>query len=381
MKILRCIYPNFNNGQELAYSCLASCSTLGDHRLNVEAWFPASKAAHNPSFVRNAYPRWAMPILYRLPDPNQRLRRGLERAFLHALKPGDIAYIWPGISLECHQRIKDRGNIIVSQRTNCHRLYAKRVLDKEYARIGWKGSHGITDEDCQRESEKLAHADFVYAMNPFVRLSLLESGVPEEKILTTTSAWDPLRMRAERRKSPRDEGLTVLFVGELSVRKGIHLLLEAWRCAGIKGRLLIAGRVPKEVAEQLAGPLARPDVVQLNFQQEMDAVYRWADLFVCPSLEEGGPKVTFEAMGCGLPVLVSPMGAGPARDGVCGSVIDPHDIDGWAAALRRFAGEKELRTQMGNAARKRAAEFTWQKVNAQRRESLLNALSRSGPEG
>ena len=378
MKILRCIYPNFNNGQELAYSCLASCETLGDHRLKVEAWFPGSKTAHKLHFVRNAYPRWAMPLLYRLPEPDHRLRRGVESAFLRALKPGDIAYIWPGVSLKTFQQIKDRGNIIVSQRTNCHRVLAKRLLDQEYARIGWNGSHGITEAALHLESEKMSLVDFVYAMNPFVSKSLEEANVPKEKILPTSSAWDPHRLKGKSRLREKEKVLTALFVGELSVRKGIHLLLESWKCSGVKGRLLLAGRVSREMEEKLAGLLAHQDVVKLGYQPDIGSAYRSADLFVCPSLEEGGPKVTYEAMGCGLPVLVSPMGAGPARDGVCGSVIDSHDIDGWAAAFRRFANDKELREKMGSAARVRAKEFTWQKVNAKRRESLLTAMGGLG---
>ena len=86
--------------------------------------------------------------------------------------------------------------------------------------------------------------------------------------------------------------------------------------------------------------------------------------------------VTYEAMGCGLPVITSPIGAGPARDGVDGFVIDPHDIDGWASALRRLAVDAELRQRMGEAARERAREFTWQKVARRRREALLGAMNR-----
>ena len=381
MKTLRSVYPNFNNGKELAYSCLAICETLGDHTLSVEAWFPASHKSIRKPFLRNAWHHLTMPIVFRLPEPKRLLREAVQRAFLRALLPGDIAYIWPGISLETYQCIKERGNIIVSQRTNCHMRLAKRLLDAEYERIGWPGSCGISEDNAQRESEKLAYVDFVYAMSPNVHQSLLESGVPEYKILPTTSGWEPERMKGTDRLLEKQEGLTVLFVGLITVRKGIHLLLEAWKRAGIKGRLLLAGVISPDVAERLSGPLSRPDVIHIGFQEEIGPVYRSADLFVCASLEEGGPKVTYEAMGCGLPVLVSPMGAGPARDGIDGFVIDPHDIDGWAAALRRFAEDRELLKRMGDAACERAQEFTWEKVGRRRREVLQEALKARERQG
>lgn len=375
MSILRALSTHYNDGEGLADSCLSICGALFDQTLQVETWFPASRRETDLAFVRNAFPRFVMPYVFRLPEPNERLRKAVEKAFLRALRPGDIAYLWVGVSLETYQRVKDRGNIIVSQRSNCHRLYAKRLLDQEYARIGWPGTCGITEEDAIKEQKKMDHVDFVYSMSRFVTESLLASGVPRTKILPTSSGWDPGRMNGEDRLLEKDEGITVLFVGNLSVRKGIHLLLEAWKRASIKGRLVLAGEVPSDVAEQLAEPLARPDVICLGYRRPIGAVYRSADVFVCGSLEEGGPKVTYEAMGCGLPVIVSPMGAGPARNGMDGFVIDPHDIEGWADALKRLATDVELRQRMGTEARIRADEFTWKKVGSRRREMLLAAIN------
>jgi glycosyltransferase involved in cell wall biosynthesis len=85
-------------------------------------------------------------------------------------------------------------------------------------------------------------------------------------------------------------------------------------------------------------------------------------------------------MGCGLPVIVSPMGSGPARDGIDGFVRDSHDIDGWVTALRRLAEDADLRGQMSQAARERANLFTWKKVGTRRRETLLSAINSGFPE-
>ena len=50
-------------------------------------------------------------------------------------------------------------------------------------------------------------------------------------------------------------------------------------------------------------------MVVIDFVADVRALYRTADVFVFPSLEEGGPQVTYEACGCGLPVITTPMGA------------------------------------------------------------------------
>ena len=201
--------------------------------------------------------------------------------------------------------------------------------------------------------------------------------MPEQKILPVSYGWEPERMQGTGRLLEKEEGLTVLFVGRLCIRKGVHLLLEAWKRAGVKGRLLFAGAMEPGFAEQFSELLSRPDVVLLGHTMDIGSVYRSADVFVFGSLEEGGPMVTYEAMGCGLPVIVSPMGAGPARDGIDGFVLDPHDIDGWAAALQRFAGDAELLKRMGSTAKERAQEFTWEKVGRRRREVLQEAIAQA----
>ena len=377
MSTLRSMYPLYNSGQGVAYTCLSICEHLADSSLEVEAWFPSSDDRARRPFVHDAYPRWLMPLMFRLPNAGKKLANGVERAFVKVLRPGDIAYLWPGISYDTHRRIKDLGITIVAERINCHTQLAKRVLDEEYKRMGWKGSHGITNQAAEGEIKELALADFIYAPNPFVVGSLLESGVPEQKILPVSYGWEPERMQGTGRLLEKEEGLTVLFVGRLCIRKGVQLLLEAWKRAGVKGRLLFAGEIAPDVAGQLAESLARPDIVLLGHTMDIGSVYRSADVFVFDSLEEGGPLVPYEAMGCGLPVIVSPMGAGPARDGIDGFVLDPHDIDGWAAALQRFAGDAALLKQMGSTARERAQEFIWEKVGCRRRVALLKALRRA----
>src|SRR6185437_7702851 len=153
------------------------------------------------------------------------------------------------------------------------------------------------------------------------------------------------------------------FVGSGIVRKGLNLLLKAWALAGIEGKLLIAGRLDHDIRSICARELARPDVQELGFVRDVASAYRDADVFVFPSHEEGGPQVTYEAAGCGLPSIVSPMGAGRiVRDGREGCVIDPFDIEAWARAIRSLAHDRGLRQRLAENASMRAQDFTWQRV-------------------
>lgn len=116
-----------------------------------------------------------------------------------------------------------------------------------------------------------------------------------------------------------------------------------------------------------------PNIEHIAYTKDIGEVYRRADLFVFPSLEEGGPMVTYEAMAHGIPPLVTAMGAGAVmRDGIDGIVLPDFDVDAWAAKMTEMAENREKRAEMGRNARQRAAEFTWKEVAA-RRAGLLEA--------
>jgi glycosyltransferase involved in cell wall biosynthesis len=292
------------------------------------------------------------------------------------VQPGSTVYLWPGVSLATYRSLKDRGCTIVVERINCHRATARRILDEAYKRCGLPAGHAISDAAIEEETKKLLLADFIFSPSPMVRCSLLEAGIRTEAIIDTSYGWDP------DRHTPRDHapsnGFTALFVGRLCVRKGVHLLLDAWRRAAIPGgRLVLAGFLEPEIERLCRDDLGRDDVVLPGFVRDVADLYSRSDVFVFPSLEEGGPQVTYEAMACGLPVVVSPMGAGAiARDGLDGSVHDPCDIALWAHTLRVLAADPALRMRLGEAGRSRARDFVWDTVGSQRLAALKNCLAR-----
>jgi glycosyltransferase involved in cell wall biosynthesis len=117
-------------------------------------------------------------------------------------------------------------------------------------------------------------------------------------------------------------------------------------------------------------------VVVLDFVKDIGALYRSADVFIFPSLEEGGPQVTYEACGCALPVITTPMGAGRVvRHGQEGFVLDPLDRSGWIAAIRELAEDPLKRAAMAAAARARADLFTWDIVATRRKHQIIERLS------
>ncbi|HEX7897794.1 MAG TPA: glycosyltransferase family 4 protein [Planctomycetota bacterium] len=376
---IRTLYPTYSTGRAISHIVLSLCEHMRSERSDVRLYFCASDPDGRRSFTSDAVPDLLRRAAYRLDPTTSTIRRFTEFSFRRSLGTADVAWIWPDVTPRTYQAARDAGAVVVGERVNTHRLTSRRILDAAYRRLGLPPTHGITERAAREETQKLLLCDWVFSPSPHVTRSLEDAGIPADRVLPSSYGWDPERLARDGPGLPPTDGLSALFVGRGCFRKGVDLLLRAWAAASVPGRLAIVGRLDEEVGTHCADLLARPDVAQLPYRDIVGPIYRSADVFVFPSLEEGSPLVLYEAMASGLPVLASPMAAGEIlRDGVEGIVLDPLDQDAWVAALRRLAKDPDLRRRMGRSARERAADFTWQRVGRRRLAMLQEALTRRG---
>jgi glycosyltransferase involved in cell wall biosynthesis len=362
---------------DITYTCTSILAALRRNAVDASVVVPRAHPNLRMPFVRSAIPRLLAYVPYR--HLRTRALARATRLFLKGVAKGDVAYLWSEMPIDIARALRDRGIPMIREKFNCHKAAAREILDEAYRRLGWEPAHGITDAAVEKEREELALAEYVFAPSPLVASSLVSHGVEPRKVIPSSYGWEPRRLTGERTLLSPINGVTIVFVGLACVRKGVPLLLEAWARSEIQGRLVLAGRVDEEITLRCAALLNRPDVVLLGQVEDVGALYRSADIFAFPSLEEGSPLVSYEAIGAGLPSIVSPMGAGAViQNGEQGFVVDPHDLGGWIDALRRLGQSLELRRSFGAAAKARAATFTWQLVG-ERRSALLR--ERFAPPG
>ena len=165
-----------------------------------------------------------------------------------------------------------------------------------------------------------------------------------------------------------DAEVRLLHVGRLVRSKGLRDVLSAMALTDSSVRLTldVAGDGPdRQACEQLSADLGLADRVRFHgrlARSDVDALYRAADIFVFPSFREAGGNVAFEAMGWGLPLIVSDIGGpGAAVDDACGIRVHPERPEQYArdiaAAIDRLARDAALRVRMGEAARSRVSEI------------------------
>lgn len=398
---IRALYPNFFYDKLIAHVALrllcffntprvqatlmgiSSDHTMDPYRCSTP--FREENQAHGSAGARqvyhDAFPRWQWLLLKNILG-DEKLKLLAEKRFFRTLKKHHVAYLFPQVSLSLFQRIKDLGCPIVLERINTLRLNSKAILDAEYQRLRLPPTHGLDEQSAKEELEKIGLADFIYGASPAIIESLLRAGVPERKIIPASYGLDPDDILEPGEDNCSDGPITVLFVGRICVRKGGHLLLDAWEDAAINGKLLLVGSVDPVLADRIDNALRDPSIEHIPFVNDLRPIYRQADIFILPSLEEGSPLVTYLAFGAGLPMVVSPMGAGGVvEDGRHGIIVDPHDRAEIVAALRKLSLDPALRRKMASASAATAPEFLWDKVAARRRQGLLTRLRAVGVDG
>jgi glycosyltransferase involved in cell wall biosynthesis len=113
------------------------------------------------------------------------------------------------------------------ERLNCSTKQAKFIIDDACSRLGIAPQHKITADMIQQDEEEISLADFIFCPNPEVKKSFMGAGVPEHKLIITSYGWSPKRFPNFSIDKPVSDTITVIFVGRVCVRKGVHLLLRA----------------------------------------------------------------------------------------------------------------------------------------------------------
>jgi glycosyltransferase involved in cell wall biosynthesis len=153
---------------------------------------------------------------------------------------------------------------------------------------------------------------------------------------------------------------TVAFSGRLITLKGLDTLIAAFAIVRKKipdAKLNLAGGGNAEYWGERAKDvgLGADAVSFLGHVEytEMPAFLSCVDALVLPSRSESMPYAVLEAMSCALPVVATRVGGVPEiiDDGRNGMLFRPNNVKGLADHLLALAGDAELRSRLGKAAR------------------------------
>jgi len=180
-----------------------------------------------------------------------------------------------------------------------------------------------------------------------------------------------------RRRFNLGDAQIVLFMGRLHTRKGVDVLIKAFKAIDLAdSRLLIVG--PDDGMLPILKAFADGDrrIIFTGYLQGAERLGALAagDVFALPATGEGQPMAALEAMAAGLPVVLSPGCNLDEVAGVGAGYVVKAEVDTFAEKLRLLLNDRDLRQTMGLRARQLVkASYTWDGI-AEKLEDVYRSL-------
>ncbi len=269
------------------------------------------------------------------------------------LEPCDVFHCVSLFGLKSYRAARDRyGALTVCDRASSHILFQDQILAEEYAR--WRVAYRpINPGVIERELAEYEICDWIAVPSEFVRRTFIEKGVGEDKLIKLPFGVD---IDLFRQIPKHDETFRVIYVGNLTLRKGLPYILEAIAAPGLPPlELWLIGSIDPDVEPILAkyqklyrylGTVPRP---------ELHKFYSQGSVFVLASIEEGLALVQAQAMACGLPVIATRNSGAEDlfSDGVEGFIVPIRSAEAIREKIVYLYENPAERERMAEAAKRR----------------------------
>jgi glycosyltransferase involved in cell wall biosynthesis len=312
-------------------------------------------------------------------NPDFLLSEIFDRSAAQRIRPADIFWGWSSNSLHALRAARRSGALTVVEVGNAPMIEQNELLREEYQRVGWRyASHCLSSNALVRKSEEeYAEADYFAVPSNYIRGRLLARGIASERIIripygVSTSSF---------RKIPkRDDVFRVIFAGGMTLRKGVHYLLQAFAELNLpNSELLLIGSLNEEMRPLFSRYSGSFRWIGHLPQSELYKWYSQGSVFAFPSLDDGFGGVIVQAMSCGLPVIASTNTGGPdvVTEGREGFIVAVRDVAALKDRIRYCYEHPDDLRRMGAAAERRVATgLTWEHYGNAVIDALRGVLAR-----
>jgi len=288
----------------------------------------------------------------------------------------NVFHGFAAMSLSSIKAAAKNGARTVLDNPNSHPMFLYDLMKEEFELCGQRMP--ITDKwQARRAAAEIELADKIPVLSTFAQRTFLDRGIPKDKLVFNPYGVDTETFRPGLKL---DDVFRVVFCGQISLRKGVHYLLDAWESIPyVNSELLMVGLVTYEGIPimQKAAALSRVKHIQhTESQAHLSSLYKSGSVFVCPSVEDGFAMVVTEAMACGLPVIVTEnTGARDlVKNGENGFIVKIRDATAIKDRLLWFYHHPKECKQMGECARETVINCHWSDYQ-DRLASTYEALS------
>lgn len=273
------------------------------------------------------------------------------------------------------KRLMKQDTILFLEQRIAHVLTEIQIYNTEFGKVP-SNLHTLM---VKRKLKEYELANYILVPSEFVYQSMINNGISKNKLLLVPYGYDSKLFKRDMNMIKPEDCLRLLFVGQIGHRKGLKYLLEAVK--NLKSmhlrvpiELLLVGGVDKEFVSYLDRYSDVFKHVDFLPQQKLLELYNTSHVFIFPSLCEGSAVVTYEAMGCGLPQIVTINAGSVITDKEEGLIIPSRNVGAIEQAILYFVENPEEITRMEQNATNKAQEYTWEKYGDRLMGTINNKL-------
>jgi glycosyltransferase involved in cell wall biosynthesis len=248
------------------------------------------------------------------------------------------------------------------------------ILREEYEELGIKPQLAHP-EIIEKELQEYKEADYISIPSLFARRTFLERGISEEKLIHVPYGV----YLDEFNQIPKEDAVfRIIYVGAMSIQKGIHYLLKAFSDLNLNNaELLLIGSIADEIKPFFKKYEGHYKWIGSMPQKKLYKYYSQGSVFVIMSIQEGVAMVQSQAMACGLPVICTTNTGGEdiIRDAKDGFIIPIREVEALKDKMLYLYENPGIWKEMGQSAKQRVSNgFTWDDYGTKMIEAYKQCL-------
>ena len=290
----------------------------------------------------------------------------------------NLIFIGRAVSSELSfKTIKKYGGKCVLHSQWMHPETQKRILKQAFNDLNLDYPQ-ILSERVRVQLREIELCDKIWCISNLVYDSYLQNGVPKEKLLlcplgVDTNVFKP----ASTSPKQSSDKYNIVFVGNINIEKGAHVLLNALALGEISNCQLILNGAVADYFESFLQEISNK-LKKLNVEVVVESGFplknlQKADLFILPSLHESFGLVVLEAMACGPPVIVTDqVGASDhIIPGENGFIVPANSVEKLSEKILYFYNDRNQRDSFGKKSFALSQDLSWPRVTERFIESVI----------
>jgi glycosyltransferase involved in cell wall biosynthesis len=281
-----------------------------------------------------------------------------------AKSTADVFIGWSGMSLRSVNVAKKNGMLTILERGSVHIEIQNELLKNAYNELNI--NFNISPKTINIELKEYSSVDVISIPSNFCLNSFVDNGFHPNHLFVNTYGVSDFFKPIEKSGST---SLTILYLGKLSIQKGLHLLLNSISELLLNGydfKFVLVGEMEEEIRSIIPANVlnsANVDFVGHVNHYHLNEIIGTCDVAIVPSVQDGFAMVVPQILKVGLPVIISKnVGAEQIIiEGVNGWALNP-DIQEISDRLKWCINNRELVLEMrGNIIRNNCYDiYSWE---------------------